>query len=113
MEQGHASSSTPSVSSSSVGMVSSKCVESVSKGSDLDCIIVTQEDNLVAKNDQGQEQPAKRKKPLKSEVWNHFDLIEIDTKGNQSEKFQRMVRLLVGILHGIWTSKISRPANLV
>ncbi|KAL8098478.1 hypothetical protein AgCh_031297 [Apium graveolens] len=50
MEQGHASSSTPSVSSSSVGMVSSKCVASVSKGSDLDCIIVTQEDNLVAKN---------------------------------------------------------------
>ncbi|KAL8155978.1 hypothetical protein AgCh_001147 [Apium graveolens] len=80
--KGHASSSTPSVSSSSVGMVSSKCVESVSKGSDLDCIIVTQEDNLVAKNDQGQEQPAKRKKPLKSEVWNHFDRIEIDTKGS-------------------------------
>ncbi|KAL8103351.1 hypothetical protein AgCh_027788 [Apium graveolens] len=83
MEQGHASSSTPSVSSSSVGMVSSKCVESVSKGSDFDCIIVTQEDNSVAKNDQGQEKPAKRKKPLKSEVWNHFDRIKIDTKGKQ------------------------------
>ncbi|XP_074362243.1 uncharacterized protein LOC141702485 isoform X1 [Apium graveolens] len=81
MEQGHASSSTPSVSSSSVGMISIKCAENVSKSSDLDCVIVSQEGVLAAENTQNQENPAKRKKPLKSEVWNHFDRFEIDTKG--------------------------------
>ncbi|XP_074362248.1 uncharacterized protein LOC141702485 isoform X2 [Apium graveolens] len=88
MEQGHASSSTPSVSSSSVGMISIKCAENVSKSSDLDCVIVSQEGVLAAENTQNQENPAKRKKPLKSEVWNHFDRFEIDTKAQSGKAFE-------------------------
>ncbi|XP_017221331.1 zinc finger BED domain-containing protein RICESLEEPER 2-like [Daucus carota subsp. sativus] len=80
MEQGHASSSSPSVSSSLVGMTSTKCAENVSKSSDLDCIIISQEDDLTAKKE---EHLGKRKKPLKSEVWNHFDRFESDTKGTK------------------------------
>lgn len=77
---GNVSSSTSCASSSSVGMISTKCVENVSRSSDLDCILLSQEDDLAAKSTQEKEQPAKRKKPLKSEVWNHFDRIESETK---------------------------------
>ncbi|WOH11305.1 hypothetical protein DCAR_0830786 [Daucus carota subsp. sativus] len=61
-------------------MTSTKCAENVSKSSDLDCIIISQEDDLTAKKE---EHLGKRKKPLKSEVWNHFDRFESDTKGTK------------------------------
>ena len=56
------SSSTPGASSSLVGMISTKCGENISKSADLDCVIISQEDNLIAGCDQaiqGKPQPIK------------------------------------------------------
>ncbi|KAK1356491.1 hypothetical protein POM88_049747 [Heracleum sosnowskyi] len=83
MIKGNASSSTPCASSSSVGMISTQCAENVSKSSDMDCIILAQENDLAVKSTQEKEQPAKIKKPFKSEAWNHFDRIESVIKGTK------------------------------
>ncbi|XP_074373115.1 uncharacterized protein LOC141713547 isoform X2 [Apium graveolens] len=84
MEQGNASSSTPCASSSSVEMISTKCAENISKSADLDSVLLLQEDDQTVKITQDTQQkeqlPAKREKPLKSEVWYHFDHIESEIK---------------------------------